>query len=87
MTTYRAADTSADQLKTRIQSTPGLLYLLYNEQKFQVTAFDIDARKVEPPTAKSVDRMPFPQSGESRQFSPTPSDLESLIFLFPRESV
>jgi hypothetical protein len=69
MTTYRAANTSADQLKTRIQSTPGLLY---SEQKFQVTAFDIDARKVEPPTAKSVDRMPFPQSGESGQFSPTP---------------
>jgi hypothetical protein len=39
------------------------------------------------PTAKSVDRMRFPQSGESRQFSPTPSDLESLIFLFPRKSV
>lgn len=42
------------------------------------------------PTAKSVDRMPFLQSGESGQFSPTPSDLESLrslIFLFPRKSV
>ena len=45
MTTYRAADTSVDQLKTRIQSTPGLWY---GEQKFRVTGFDIDARKVEP---------------------------------------
>jgi hypothetical protein len=45
MTTFPAADTAVDQLKTRIQSTPGLLY---SEQKFHVTGFDIDARKVEP---------------------------------------
>jgi hypothetical protein len=44
MTSYPAADTSVDQLKTRIQSTPGLLY---GEQKFQVTGFDMDARKVD----------------------------------------
>jgi UDP-N-acetyl-D-glucosamine dehydrogenase len=59
MTTYSAADTSFDQLKTRIQQREahvgiiGLGYvglplaLLYSEQKFQVTGFDIDARKVD----------------------------------------
>ena len=59
MTTYSAADTSFDQLKTRIQQRQarvgiiGLGYvglplaLLYSEQKFQVTGFDIDARKVD----------------------------------------
>jgi UDP-N-acetyl-D-glucosamine dehydrogenase len=59
MTTYSAADTSFDQLKTKIQQREarvgiiGLGYvglplaLLYSEQKFRVTGFDIDARKVE----------------------------------------
>jgi UDP-N-acetyl-D-glucosamine dehydrogenase len=59
MTTYSAADTSVDQLKTRIQNHQarvgiiGLGYvglplaLLYSEQKFRVTGFDIDARKVD----------------------------------------
>src|ERR1700691_3594953 len=59
MTTYAAADASFDQLKTRIQQRQarigiiGLGYvglplaLLYSEQKFQVTGFDIDARKVD----------------------------------------
>jgi UDP-N-acetyl-D-glucosamine dehydrogenase len=56
--TTSAADTSFDQLKARIQQRQsrvgiiGLGYvglplaLLYSEQKFQVTGFDIDARKV-----------------------------------------
>jgi UDP-N-acetyl-D-glucosamine dehydrogenase len=59
MTTLAAADTAFDQLKSRIQQRQarvgiiGLGYvglplaLLYSEQKFQVTGFDIDARKVE----------------------------------------
>jgi UDP-N-acetyl-D-glucosamine dehydrogenase len=60
MSTYSAADTSVvDQLKTKIQERQakvgiiGLGYvglplaLLYSDQKFQVTGFDIDARKVE----------------------------------------
>jgi UDP-N-acetyl-D-glucosamine dehydrogenase len=59
MTTYSAAATSFDQLKTKIQQRQarvgiiGLGYvglplaLLYSEQKFQVTGFDIDARKVD----------------------------------------
>jgi UDP-N-acetyl-D-glucosamine dehydrogenase len=59
MTTYSAADTSIEQLKTKIQQRQarigiigmgyvGLpLALLYSEQKFRVTGFDIDARKVE----------------------------------------
>lgn len=59
MTTYSAADTRFDQLKSKIQQRQarvgiigmgyvGLpLALLYSEQKFKVTGFDIDARKVE----------------------------------------
>ena len=59
MTTYSAADTSFDQLKAKIQkhqSRVGIiglgyvglpLALLYSDQKFQVTGFDIDARKVD----------------------------------------
>src|SRR5580693_7319999 len=59
MTTYSAADPSVDQLKTKIQQRQarvgiiGLGYvglplaLLYSEQKFQVTGFDIDARKID----------------------------------------
>ena len=59
MTTYAALDAPFDQLKSRIQQRQarvgiiGLGYvglplaLLYTEQKFQVTGFDIDARKVE----------------------------------------
>ena len=59
MTTYSAADASLDQLKTKIQQRQarigiiGLGYvglplaLLYSEQKFKVTGFDIDARKVD----------------------------------------
>ena len=59
MTTYSAADTVIEQFKTKIQQRQarigiigmgyvGLpLALLYSEQKFRVTGFDIDARKVE----------------------------------------
>ena len=59
MTPHSAADSSIDQLKAKIQRRQarvgiiGLGYvglplaLLYSEQKFQVTGFDIDARKVE----------------------------------------
>ena len=59
MTTYSAADTSVDQLKSKIkerQAQVGIiglgyvglpLALLYSEQKFQVTGFDIDQRKVD----------------------------------------
>lgn len=59
MTTYSAAETSFDQLKTKIQKRQarvgiiGLGYvglplaLLYSGQKFQVTGFDVDARKVD----------------------------------------
>ena len=59
MTTSTAADTSIDQLKNRIQQRQarvgiiGLGYvglplaLLYSEQKFRVTGFDIDARKID----------------------------------------
>jgi len=59
MTTSSAADTSFDQLKTRIQQHQarigiiGLGYvglplaLLYSEQKFRVTGFDIDPRKID----------------------------------------
>lgn len=59
MTTSFAADTSADQLKNKIQQRQarvgiiGLGYvglplaLLYSEQKFVVTGFDIDQRKVD----------------------------------------
>jgi len=59
MTTYSAADTSFDQLKSKIQKRQarvgiiGLGYvglplaLLYSEQKVQVTGFDIDARKID----------------------------------------
>ena len=58
MTTYSSAVPSVDQLKTSIQQRQarvgiiGLGYvglplaLLYSEQKFHVTGFDIDARKV-----------------------------------------
>jgi UDP-N-acetyl-D-glucosamine dehydrogenase len=59
MTTYSTADTTLDQLKNKIQQREarvgiiGLGYvglplaLLYSEQKFRVTGFDIDARKVD----------------------------------------
>src|SRR5271170_3069149 len=59
MTTYSVADTSFDQLKSKIQLRQarvgiigmgyvGLpLALLYSEQKIKVTGFDIDARKIE----------------------------------------
>ncbi len=59
MTTYSAADTSFEQLKSKIkqrQAQVGIiglgyvglpLALLYSEQKFPVTGFDIDQRKVE----------------------------------------
>src|SRR5215470_1611794 len=59
MTTYSAAEVSIDRLKSKIQQRQarvgiiGLGYvglplaLLYSEQKFPVTGFDIDARKVE----------------------------------------
>src|SRR5215471_3190088 len=59
MATYSAADVSMDQLKNKIQQRQarvgiiGLGYvglplaLLYSEQKFRVTGFDIDGRKVD----------------------------------------
>ena len=59
MTTYSAAEVSSDRLKNKIQQREarigiiGLGYvglplaLLYSEQKFRVTGFDIDARKVD----------------------------------------
>src|SRR5215469_8771357 len=59
MTTYSAAGTFFDQLKLRIQKREarvgiiGLGYvglplaLLYSEQNFPVTGFDIDSRKVD----------------------------------------
>jgi len=59
MTTPTVADPAVDQLKSKIQQRQakvgiiGLGYvglplaLLYAEQKFQVTGFDVDARKVE----------------------------------------
>lgn len=59
MTTYSAAESSIDQLKNRIQQREarigiiGLGYvglplaLLYSEQQFKVTGFDIDPRKVD----------------------------------------
>jgi UDP-N-acetyl-D-glucosamine dehydrogenase len=59
MTTYSAAGTFFDQLKSKIQQREarigiiGLGYvglplaLLYSEEKFKVTGFDIDARKVD----------------------------------------
>ena len=59
MSTYSAADASIDQLKRKIQQREarvgiiGLGYvglplaLLYSEQKFKVTGFDIDKRKVD----------------------------------------
>ena len=59
MTTYSAASTLFDQLKSKIQQREarigiiGLGYvglplaLLYSEEKFKVTGFDIDARKVD----------------------------------------
>src|SRR5258708_15232199 len=59
MTTYSAAETFRDHLKNKIQQRQsrvgiiGLGYvglplaLLYSEEKFEVTGFDIDARKVE----------------------------------------
>jgi UDP-N-acetyl-D-glucosamine dehydrogenase len=59
MTTYSASDSSLDQLKQRIEQRQALigiiglgyvglpLALLYSDQKFRVTGFDIDARKVE----------------------------------------
>jgi UDP-N-acetyl-D-glucosamine dehydrogenase len=59
MTTSSAADSSLDQVKQKVEQRQarvgiiGLGYvglplaLLYSEQKFRVTGFDIDARKVE----------------------------------------
>jgi len=59
MTTYSAADTSVEQLKLKIRDRQALvgiiglgyvglpLALLYSEQKFKVTGFDIDQRKVD----------------------------------------
>src|SRR2546423_13862946 len=59
MITYSAADSSLEQIKQKIQQRQaqvgiiGLGYvglplaLLYSEQKFRVTGFDIDRRKVE----------------------------------------
>jgi UDP-N-acetyl-D-glucosamine dehydrogenase len=59
MTTYSAADASIDQLKKKIQQREahvgiiGLGYvglplaLLYSEEKFKVTGFDIDSRKID----------------------------------------
>src|SRR5712675_2439350 len=104
MTTYSAADVSMDQLKARIQQRQarigiiGLGYvglplaLLYSEQKFQVTGFDIDARKVETLaqggsyiyriTAEEI------QSAKAQGFSATSdysqiSDMDAIIICVP----
>ena len=59
MSTYSTADLSLDQLKQKIEQRQarvgiiGLGYvglplaLLYSEQKFRITGFDIDSRKIE----------------------------------------
>jgi UDP-N-acetyl-D-glucosamine dehydrogenase len=93
MTTFAAADMHFDQLKTRIQQRQarvgiiGLGYvglplaLLYSERKFQVTGFDIDARKVDT-LAKGgsyIFRIPAEeiQAAKSQGFSAT-SDYSQL---------
>jgi UDP-N-acetyl-D-glucosamine dehydrogenase len=59
MTTFSAAEASVEQIKSKIQKREALigiiglgyvglpLALLYSEQKFKVTGFDIDSRKIE----------------------------------------
>src|ERR1051325_8737119 len=59
MSTYSTADLSLEQLKQKIEQRQarlgiiGLGYvglplaLLYSEQKFRITGFDIDSRKIE----------------------------------------
>src|SRR5258708_12650389 len=89
MTTYSAADTSFDQLKSKIkqrQAQVGIiglgyvglpLALLYSEQKFQVTGFDIDQRKVDtlPKGGSYLHRITPPtlQPPNAQRFSSTPN--------------
>src|ERR1700751_2277367 len=104
MTTYSAADTSIEQLKTKIQQRQarigiigmgyvGLpLALLYSEQKFRVTGFDIDARKVDSLTKGSsyIYRIAAEeiQSAQTPGFTATSdysqiSDMDAVIICVP----
>jgi len=104
MTTYSAADTTIEQLKTRIQQRQarigiigmgyvGLpLSLLYSEQKFRVTGFDIDTRKVEALSkgASYIYRITAEeiQSAQKHGFSATSdysqiSDMDAVIICVP----
>src|SRR6201993_2819405 len=104
MTTYSAADTSIEQLKTKIQQRQarigiigmgyvGLpLALLYSEQKFRVTGFDIDARKVDSLTKGSsyIYRIAAEeiQSAQTHGFTATSdysqiSDMDAVIICVP----
>src|SRR5258707_4361940 len=104
MTSFSAPDTILNQLKSKIQlrqarvGVIGLGYvgltlaLLYSEQNFQVTGFDIDARKVETLaqggsyiyriTAEEI------QSAKAQGFSATSdysqiSDMDAIIICVP----
>jgi UDP-N-acetyl-D-glucosamine dehydrogenase len=104
MTTSAALDTHFDQLKTKIQQRQarvgiiGLGYvglplaLLYSEQRFQVTGFDIDARKVETLSkgGSYIFRIPVEeiQAAKSQGFSATAnysqlSDMDAIIICVP----
>jgi UDP-N-acetyl-D-glucosamine dehydrogenase len=104
MTTSAALDTHFDQLKTKIQQRQarvgiiGLGYvglplaLLYSEQRFQVTGFDIDARKVETLSkgGSYIFRIPAEeiQAAKSQGFSATAnysqlSDMDAIIICVP----
>jgi len=104
MTLSSAADTLFDQLKTKIkqrQARVGIiglgyvglpLALLYSEQKFQVTGFDIDARKVETLSKGSsyIYRIAAEeiQAARSQGFSATSdysrlSDMDAVIICVP----
>jgi UDP-N-acetyl-D-glucosamine dehydrogenase len=104
MTTLAPADKAFDRLKSKIQQRQarvgiiGLGYvglplaLLYSEQKFQVTGFDIDARKVET-LAKGgsyIFRIPTEeiQSAKTQGFSATADyaqlgDMDAIIICVP----
>jgi len=104
MTTSAALDTHFDRLKSKIQQRQarvgiiGLGYvglplaLLYSEQKFQVTGFDIDARKVETLSkgGSYIFRIPTEeiQAAKSQGFSATAdysqlSDMDAIIICVP----
>jgi UDP-N-acetyl-D-glucosamine dehydrogenase len=104
MTTYSAADPTIEQLKTRIQQRQarigiigmgyvGLpLALLYSEQKFRVTGFDIDTRKVDTLTkgGSYIYRIAAEeiQSAQTQGFSATSdyshiSDMDAVIICVP----